>query len=448
MDNYFSKSAGKEIEHGITWFINLRWVASVILFAVTSTSYVIFGINLPIAYLYAGNAALVLCNFCCLSYKRILCNETNPEKWLQKANRFTNIQIVADLFILTYLIHFSSGIENPFIFYFIFHIVIASILLKNRLACTHAVLSVFLVGSLCAGEYYGLLAHHPLVGFMYENQYRNPLYCYGMFFVFSSTMLLTVYMAATIVNKLRKRDSDLELANEQIAENDRLKSRYVLTVSHDLQASLAAVQNCLRVVLDGITGQIPEKSHEMISRAESRIFNMLSFVKDLLDLSRLRSARGIDKTRLDFSALITDVISQVKPMADSKSISIETKVPATMPYIIANKDSIEKLLMNLLINGIKYTPKMGKVGLIVKVPREDGELFEVEVWDTGIGISLPDRERLFTEFFRAKNAEQIEKNGTGLGLSIVQEVVKAHNGSVWVESEIGKGSRFFFTLPR
>ncbi|MHB9154636.1 MAG: sensor histidine kinase [Endomicrobiales bacterium] len=438
---------GNEIRRRILWFITLRWIAVGMLFLVITIARFLLGMELPLGALYLGNAALALFNVVFSRYNRRLNREDDEKRWFVKANWFANVQMSLDLIMLTYLLHFSGGIENPLMFYFMFHVLIASILLSNRAAFLQASSAIAFFGLIITGEYAGLVPHYHVAGFLAQEQYASPVFVAGTFIVFVTTICLTVYMATSLVNKLREREIALAEANEIIAEQDRLKSHYVLTVSHDLQSSLSSIQYCLKVVLDGLAGEISPKAHEMTARAEQKTKHLLNFIKALLDLSRIKAAKELEKKECDFARLVHEIISQVKPKADEKKISLEVQVPALLPPLVANEDAIEELFMNLIVNSLRYTPWGGRIGVSVKGPAENEGNFYAEVWDTGIGIPQADLTKVFNEFYRAENAEKMEKEGTGLGLSIVKEVIKAHGGDIWVESEIGKGTRFKFTLP-
>jgi len=437
----------KELNIRLVWFIKLRWLVVIGVFIVLFVSHLILNLNLPYLFLSLGGIILFLFNLAFYFYNRKLKLKIDTENWLKKANRFANIQISSDLGILAYLIHFAGGIENPFIFYCIFHMVIASILLSNRAAYFQATFAAILFGAVILGEHLHILPHYHLQSFISGEYIFNRIYFLGIYGVFVTTLYLTVYMATTIVNKLRTREVELAMANEKLAEQDRLKSRYVLTVSHDLQSSLATIQNCLKVVLAGFTGEVSEKSKEMIVRAEQRTLHLLHFVKDLLNLSRIRATKELEKTEISLREVITRVVEELKPNAEEKQIAFELEIPESPCLLYANRNAIEELLINLITNGIKYTTWQGKVKIHLKeVPDMEG-CFHTCIQDTGIGIPNQDLSKIFDEFYRSKNAETMEKEGTGLGLPIVKEILKAHKGEIWVESEVGKGSRFFLHYP-
>jgi signal transduction histidine kinase len=436
----------KELGQRIKWLINLRWIAVIGVFiAITSTKYVL-RIELPLSQLYFGNMTLFLYNILFLFYNRRLESYEDNDKWFKKATLFANLQISLDLIMLTFLIHFSGGVENPFIFYFIFHMVNASILLSNRAAYLQATLGIIVLGTVIGGEYLGILPHYHLGMFIPGKLCLLSLwYLIGVFSVFSTTLYITVYMATCIVNRLRKEEKDLAIANKKLEEQDRLKSQYVLTVSHDLQSSLSTIQSCLKVVLSDLTGSISEKSREMIARAEQRSRYVLHFVKDLLDLSKIKTTKELEKKTISLSKIVRKVIDQLKLKAEEKRLALSVENSTNSSLISANPDALEQLLVNLIVNAIRYTPWGGNVGIQIK---EKPDCFQTVIWDTGIGISQEDLVHIFEDFYRTKNAELMEKDGTGLGLSIVKQIIDAHGGEIWVESGVGKGSRFIFTLPK
>ncbi len=435
-----------ELKERLRWLITLRWIAAIaVFFAITITFYVL-KIQIPLAPLYIGNSLLFIYNTLFFFYYKKLRSITEDRLFIKIATRFANIQIAIDLVMLTYLIHFIGGIENPFIFYFIFHMVIASILLSRKAAYFQAMAAIFYLGSSVFMEYIGLIPHYHPTGFIPFDQCRlNLIYISGVLFVFSTTLVLTVFMTTTIAHRLREREQELAVLNQKLAEQDRLKSQYVLTVSHDLQSSLSTIQSCLKVVLSDLAGEISEKSRELISRAEQRSTSLLHFVKDLLDLSRMRATREVEKRKVKFSEFIIQIINQLKIKAIEKRLELKTNISNSV-IVYANPEALEELLVNLFINAIKYTPSGGKIHIQTQTSANQN-FVEVSVSDTGIGIPDEDLPNIFNDFFRASNAEVLEKNGTGLGLSIVKQIIESHGGKIWVESQIGKGTKFSFTLP-
>ena len=432
----------KELYDRIKWFIYLRWIAIIGLFLVITISYYILKVDLHIIPLYLGNAFLLFYNsLFYLNYKRRI------YKWLNKSNTFANIQISIDLIMLTYLIYFSGDIENPFIFFYIFHMVIASILLTNRAAYLQATLAIILLGGVLLFVYLKIIPHHHLLGTIPEELYAsNYHYFLIKFSVFLITLYITVYMSTTIVNKLRERENDLELVNAQLEKQDRLKSEYVLTVSHDLKASLSAIQSCLVVVLSDFAGSISKKAREMITRAEQRSLSLIKFVEDLLNLSRIRASKSLEKQKISLSELVKKTTEQLILRIEQKNLNLSIKGVNSNLYVYANHRELECVFMNLLLNAVKYTPSEGEIVVSCKKPKK-GEYFQIAVSDSGIGIPHDDLPHIFDDFYRGENAKVFNKNGTGLGLSIVKHIINDMGCEIRAASQLNKGTRFIFNLP-
>ncbi len=434
--------AGNEVGERNKWFIDLRWLAVIGVAGVVTSAAVIFKITLPLGYLYTGAALLAGYNAGFLFYWKRLAS--SPKEDNGGHNLFANVQVAMDLLILTYFLHFGGSIENPFVYYFIFHMVIAGILLSNRAAYAHGAFAVFLIGSTSFLEYAGVIPHYHVAGFPDSEMIYNFKYLIGSLGVLSSTLFITIFMAATVVNKLRDREEKLDAANKLLAEQDSLKSQYVLTVSHDLKSSVSTIQSCLKVVLKGLTGNIGQKTTEMLSRAERRSVYMLDFISDLLNLSSIRADRNLRKSYVSISRIAEFTVDHFGQKFKAKKIKFEFHDELEEAMILANEDSIERVFINLLENAVRYTPSNGKIFLELR--NKDGNI-EVSVKDTGIGIAEDDQKSLFKDFYRAENARMIEKDGTGLGLSIVKQIMDSHNGRIWLESRLGQGSRFIFSLP-
>ncbi|MBU3912342.1 MAG: hypothetical protein KKD90_07155 [Candidatus Omnitrophica bacterium] len=424
----------------IHWLIKLRWIAVVGVFL--SVFFAVNVLKIPVPDIPLYTIALILGVYNLASLVHVNRSRAN---FPALANRIANTQISIDLFILASLVHFSGGIENPFIFYFIFHMIIASILLSRLAAFLQATLSVFLFSIVVASEYLGILPHYCLVGFVSSDLRNNAIHISGIAFVFVSTLYIAVYMATSISKRLREREASLKEVNTQLIQKDRIKSEYVLRVSHDIKEHLAAIQSCIEPVTGGITGQLNERQMNLLERADERAGKLMFFVKALLEVTRIKLSREIRMACFDFGDTLQDAINDVTPKAKNKNISIASSVEGTIHEIRGAREYIHEVITNLLANSIKYTPRNGKISVIVS---DKGNSILIEIKDTGIGIPRAELPKVFDEFYRASNAREIEKDGTGLGLSIAKQVVERHNGKIWVESEEGKGTTFFITLPK
>ena len=426
------------------WFIRLRWlaIAGVMLAVFTATK--ILNISLPIFPLHIIVFILVIYNLL-FSIYLVRTRKQPLADFPQKVNIITNMQISLDLVCLVGLIHFSGGIENPFIFYFIFHMIIASILLSRQAAFLQATFVILLFCSSVILEYFGILNHYCLLNFIIADQHKNLIYICGVLFVFASSIYIAVYMATSITKKLREKEMRLEQANEQLEEKDRIKSEYVLRVSHDIKEHLSAVQSCLDTVTNGMAGELNEKQLDLLTRADVRAEKLMFFVKALLEITRIKLNKEIEMRNFSLKQTIENALSFIETRAKDKNITITCDIDSDIGDVTGAQVYIEETIANILANSVKYTFAGGKISLTV---REKGDYVLIGISDTGIGIPKDEINKVFDEFYRASNARALEKDGTGLGLSIAKQVVERHNGKIWVESEERKGSTFNILLPK
>lgn len=434
----------KGLVERLFWLINLRWVAIAGVSLTICFVNLVIRIQLPLFRLYVFTALLAVYNIILyIALSRQI--RKKHEDYIPVAKKIANIQISFDLLCLAALIHFSGGVENPFIFFFIFHVIIASILLSRGEAFLQATLAVVLFCSVVVLEYFGILQHYDLRIFGDHGFYKNSIYISGVSFVFISTIYIAAYMATSISVRLRRREKNLKEANELLTEKDRAKSRYVLHVTHDIKEHLAAIQGCIEPVTAGMMGSIDSKQRALLNRAVARIDKLLFFVKALLELSRIK-LNGHEKMQyFSVSETVKNALACVRPRAEQKGIELTGRTQPSIDKIKGVQAYIEETISNLLANSIKYTHENGKVTLDVK---DEEETILIQIKDTGIGIPSDDLPMIFDEFYRAANAKEVEKDGSGLGLSIAKEVTERHGGRIWAESEEKKGSSFYIRLPK
>jgi signal transduction histidine kinase len=224
------------------------------------------------------------------------------------------------------------------------------------------------------------------------------------------------------------------------------KSWFVNRAAHELKSPFSAVHGLLGVMRNEYLGPLNEKQKETLVKSERRLEMVSSLIDDLLTLGLKRTET--DRAMIhpvDGAKLMKDLSAVFKDYALQKGVEIEIEIEDSLPQLMADEKLMDELFVNLISNAIKYTPKGGHVR--VSLVKESNVHVRLEVEDTGIGISGEDRSRLFTEFFRTKNARAFTQEGTGLGLVIVKEILDFINGKIQVESEVGKGTRFIVRLP-
>lgn len=446
-----STLAEEELLGRLRWFIRHRWVAAVFIICVCLTARVWFQIQLPLEALSAIALGIVCYNLLFDWLVRTVEAKKGAAR-PSAAKVLASAQISTDLVALTLVVHYSGGIENPFAFFFVFHVIIASILLSPRATFLQAGLAILLFSWIIALEAQGTISHFPLWPFFPLGLYQQPLYILGGILALSATLLLSAYFATSITRRLRQRETqvvrlskDLGLAYDRLAASEQAKALYMRKVSHELRSPLAAIRSILKVILEGFVGPLPPKPAELLQRADQRAGELLRLTEDILILTRSREAPlEREKVSLSLSEVVQTVIALLTPRAQGKSITLNTDLSPDLPRLFGEPESIQQLFTNLIANAIKYTPEGGAVS--VSASPESNSL-RITVTDTGIGIPPEDLANVFNEFFRASNAREFAPSGTGLGLSIVKAIVEAHAGQITVTSHPGKGTRFEVLLP-
>ena len=225
---------------------------------------------------------------------------------------------------------------------------------------------------------------------------------------------------------------------------ERVRQEFVANVSHELRTPLTVVKGYAEALLDENLQSSPQ-AVDFLKVIDRHAARMEKIVADLLLLSQLESpARSLRKEAIDVPELLQTALGSVRPLAEAKKQILEWKSPVEILPLSGDSEKIHQMLVNLLQNAINYTPEGGRI--ILEGRKGDGGV-QFEVADTGIGIPTEDLPRIFERFYRVDKGRSRELGGTGLGLSIVKHIAEAHGGSVSVESQVGKGSRFTVILP-
>jgi len=232
----------------------------------------------------------------------------------------------------------------------------------------------------------------------------------------------------------------------RLKELDKMKSDFVSNVSHELRTPLTAIKGSVDNMLDGLTGSLNEKQVRYLARIKSNTDRLSRLINDLLDLSRIESGRvEVRPTTVPLAALAEEVAEHLKALAAEKRIQIEVPSPDLSLTVWADRDKVTQILMNLIGNAVKFTPQEGRV--TVAMEKNGIEDVRISVADTGPGILPEETNKIFVKFYQVANIDKQRPKGSGMGLAISKALVEMHGGKIWVESEMGRGSTFYFTLP-
>jgi signal transduction histidine kinase len=241
-----------------------------------------------------------------------------------------------------------------------------------------------------------------------------------------------------LFNEIQKKSRELEVAS-------RHKSEFLANMSHELRTPLNTIIGFSEVMQERMIGEVNEKQAEYLKDIHSSGLHLLSFINDILDLSKIEAGRmDLELSRFDLSETLPNVLTLIRERASRNRIVLALELSPEIGDFVADQRKFKQIMLNLLSNAVKFTPQGGQIS--VRARWSNGHV-EVAVSDTGIGIAEKDFGIIFEEF-RQVDMDRLKKGeGTGLGLALTKKLVELHGGTVSVQSEVGKGSTFTFTLP-
>jgi signal transduction histidine kinase len=230
----------------------------------------------------------------------------------------------------------------------------------------------------------------------------------------------------------------------QLEEASRHKSQFLASMSHELRTPMNAILGYTEMIVDGIYGDVPERLREVMERIDRSGRHLLALINDVLDMSKIEAGQLVlSPSEYLLSDVVQAVVGAVEALAAEKGLALVADVAGELPLGHGDERRLRQVLLNLVGNALKFT-EAGEVRVTAGVA---GEMFEVSVSDTGPGIAPEDQGRIFEEFQQVDTSNTRKQGGTGLGLAIARRIVELHGGAMGVESTVGRGSRFWFTVP-
>lgn len=253
--------------------------------------------------------------------------------------------------------------------------------------------------------------------------------------------------------KLQEALRELAATRDQAVSANQTKSEFVSVVSHELKIPMTSIKGYSDLMLSGMTGELSQQQRDFLNTIRSNVQRMTTLVNDLTDISRIETGNlRVEPSAVDLCQVIDEVVASTQNQFAARSQTLETDVPDNLPEIWCDRNRLAQILTNLISNANKYTPYNGnvKVSAALTQYRRDGrtrDMVRVAVRDNGLGISPAEQKKLFQKFFRSDDLRAREAPGTGLGLNITKSLIEMQEGEIWFESELDKGTTFFFTLP-
>ncbi len=422
----------------LDWLNRLRWGAVGVILSAVFVAGPWLNLELPMRGILTTAGGLLGLN---LLY--VVRNRRLPPVNIRSEIRLVKVQMVGDLLILTELLNLTGGLENPFFFIYIIHVILASLLFKGREIYQIAALAVVLFTGETLGEFFGVLPHYHLLsaGDM-THELPFVLAALGAFWL---VMFTCAYLGASIMKHNRAIKDELVERQGALVQADAEKMEFFRFVTHEVKSPVSTAQSAVEAALDLDGAGLSAPVRGLLERALARLEQANRMVRDLADLTRGGELRQSEKTLLDLGFLVAEVVARFEELAASAGVKLVMK-PLLSPVVLrADANMVDKIVANLVGNAIRYSGGDGVVKVTVVGGADEVSL---TVIDQGIGIPVEDQKRVFDEFFRTQRARELSSLGTGLGLAIVRRFVNRMGGRITLESEVGVGSKFQVVWPR
>ena len=342
------------------WFVKLRWIVIFLSFIAVYLGKRLISVNLSFHRLFTLIFILLIINLC---YYFIIKYKVSIKKTFNilHLRLFLNLQVSIDLAILTTLLHFSGGIENPMIVFFIFHMILSSILLPRLDSFIQATIALLFFMGLVLLEYYKIIPHYSI------NEYLSGLfesdikYLSAALIIFTLTAYMVVYLTSYVTKQLRQHEIELEQLNTELQEKDRIKNEYVLRLTHDIKGYVSSIKSNMEVVNRKIYGSIDENYSPYIKGINQVIKNLSRFIKDLLQLTRSKLAGDMDMQSIQISVLMENAIEETAGAAQKKNISCKVEIEPNQKSLFVFPLSVQEMLVNIISNAIKYSPEGSEI---------------------------------------------------------------------------------------
>ena len=423
----------------IGWFLALRWIACGGVFVSQLVIHLFFHYNLPNNVLFTFTGLLFIANLSFTIYYILIKSKNLSRKELKA---FFHIQVCSDYVLLFLLSYLTGFLENPLCYYFVFHIMLTSFIFSSTIVYIYVGSLLVMLISVMAAEFYRVIPHFPL------NPTTNANYFDVMFIRgagLCTTLIIAAYLITSIKRRIEERGRKIEFELDRYKSLDKIKSNFILQVTHEIRGPIAALKGFHEMILKGITGETTQRTRETLQKANRRTENLLTMIDEMIDYAYMKAEEKIKygKTGLYLKNIIDANIDLFLNAANEKDIQVASNCSRDLS-LITSRDLMNIIFSNLISNAIKYSPAKTTVRVNAE---KDKDKVHIMVKDEGIGIKSDELDRIFEEFYRTRRAREIVKDGTGLGLSIVQKAVEALNGKISVYSEEGKGTTFHIYLP-
>jgi len=419
------------LKERLAWLTNLRWIAIISLIFCVPVADIMFQYKIGFVEITNIAVILIIINILYFFIARYF-----PFKNEYQELAFLELQILTDLLIISFVIHYSGGIGNPFYFLYIVQVILSGIIFPGKfLPYFNAIFAAILL------TIWTILEHLVMVErYLLRNEPASLAIIVTSLLAFYITNFAGIYIINNFMSGYRSLKKIIDQKNVQLEKAIKDRSRTFRFAAHELKSPMIAIQSTLDVVKSLFSDDLRPEVKDMVFKAERRTSQVIDMIKEMIAVTQYNL--GMEKPviqKVDLDEWLWSNVSHHKEYANKKNIELIYNHPPFPVMIIIDTNGFEKVVSNLVSNALRYTLPGGKV--IIEIFVSDFS-YGFLVKDNGIGIPKEDMEKIFEEFYRSKNAREAEQIGTGLGLNLVKEIVEHYGGEISVTSELGKGSEF------
>ncbi|MGB7971643.1 MAG: ATP-binding protein [Candidatus Deferrimicrobiaceae bacterium] len=468
----------------VGWIVKVRWLFLAVLAVTIVTGRYAFGIRFPVGRVLLVWAVIFLYNLGFELYYRFRKSESAPDLTVSRIE--TYLQIGMDLLALTFLIHFTGGAENPFISFYLFLAILASMLLPRAEAWLLGLVSYCMFLSVVALEYLEIVPHYQLEGLFLHSRHGNLLFLSVVSLGLLITLVITIYLSCTIVGSLRLREKNLVLTRnmlekksgelteanaklverqKQLVQAEKLASmgQLVSGIAHEINNPVQFIQGNMQILREAIRDILPildvkakEDRGMKIARLPYPFFReqVQVLLKDMADgagrigniVRDLKTFARRDEGRLDEKVDVNRVVEAATRLVHNKikRFRLEQSLAEGLPALKGSLVQLEQVVVNTLINAAESLEERPDACIRIATRLENaGRQVRVSIADNGPGMTDEVKHRLFDPFFSTKQ----RIGGTGLGMSITYGIIEEHGGSIEVDTRLGEGTTFHYLLP-
>lgn len=421
----------------LEWLINSRWL-------------VVFGIlaSVPIGqhifHFDLGYKQIMILGFILLVVNMIhffSLHFSNFQTEFQEI-MFAEIMVLIDLIIISCLVHYSGGVDNPFYFFYMIVVILGVFLFPGlTIPLMNALFAALLLTGWTVLEFTGRVER-----FQVGEDVLSTAHVLTALFAFYIMTFAGIYIITTFVDNYRKLKEIIDQKNEELEVSLKEKAELFRYASHELKSPITTIQSTLAVVNSSTYCQdLSPQVRDMVERAERRSNQLLDMVNEMIEITKYKQGIKIqDYACVQFCAWLKQTVELQQSYAIKKDITLDVASLDKEIIICFDRGEMDKVLRNLVSNALRYTTEGGRVSV---EPFQDNGHYGFCVADTGIGIAKKDQKKIFNEFYRTPEAKKMERRGTGLGLNLVREIIEKHGGTIKLVSAPGKGSQFTVRLP-